>query len=765
MRIGCQYQMGVLKKAVGALAPMWGLWVALNAVAIAADGETRNAELTVQRIFEGDEFKTDSWGPARWLTDGSGYTALEDSPTCEGFQEVVRYDPVSGARQVWVTAESLVVTGAEKPLKIADYEWSKNHRRLLIFTHTQRVWRRNTRGDYWVLDRETGSLRQLGGEAAPASLMFATFSPDGERVAYVRERNLFVQHLRNMRIQRLTTDGGPTRINGTSDWVNEEELGLRQAYRWSPDGRWLAYWQFDTAGVSDFQLINNTDALYPILKTFPYPKVGQTNSACRVGVVKASGGRTRWLLTDADPRQRYVPSLEWTPDSRSVVFQQLNRRQNTNEVFVGGVRGGRARLVFRDRDDAWVDPQAAWHWLKGGREFLWLSEREGWRHLYAVPMDGSQPRRLTSGEWDVLDIAGVSEEQGFVYLIASPENPTQRYLYRLPLTGDESLERLTPLEAAGTHRYELSENGQWAIHTASQFGVPPTVSLVRLPEHETVAVLADNQELRSKLETLRPCRREFFRIEIDGGIALDGWCLKPPDFDPNAVYPLLLHVYGEPAGQTVLDRWGGDNYLWHWMLAQEGYVVVSVDNRGTPAPRGRAWRKSVYRQIGIQASADQAAALQQLLATRPYLDPARVGVWGWSGGGSMSLNAIFRYPELYRAAVAVAFVSDQRLYDTIYQERYMGLLEDNPEGYRDGSPLTFAHQLEGDLLLVYGTGDDNCHYQNCEVLINELVRHHKPFSLLSYPNRTHGIGEGEGTRRHLYESMERFLLERVPVNP
>ena len=274
-------------------------------------------------------------------------------------------------------------------------------------------------------------------------------------------------------------------------------------------------------------------------------------------------------------------------------------------------------------------------------------------------------------------------------------------------------------------------------------------------------MLAGNAALRERLAGLKPCSSEFFRVAISNGVALDAWCIKPPEFDPARRYPLLIHVYGEPAGSTVVDQWGGDSYLWHCLLAQRGYVVMSIDNRGTAAPRGRAWRKSIYRQIGILASEDQAAATRTLLRERPYLDPERVGIWGWSGGGSMSLNAIFRYPDLYRTAMAVAFVSNQRLYDTVYQERYMGLPADNEAGYTNGSPITFAHQLKGDLLLVYGTGDDNCHYQNCEVLSNELIKHHKPFSLMAYPNRTHAIKEGDGTKRHLYETLTRFLIEHL----
>ena len=734
-----------------------------------------NSLLTVDRIFgPGEEFKAEDWGPSYWLKDGSGYTTLEVAERfkdrqapgdAKAIKDIVLYRPESGQREIIVAAEDLIPPGQSTPLPISDYAVWDDATKVLIFTNTRRVWRRETRGDYWLFDRRTRQLKKLGGNAPPASLMFATFSPDGKHLAYVCQNNLFVQSLDNFRIKQLTTDGSPTIINGTADWVNEEEFDLRNGLRWSPDGKFIAYWVFDTTGVPQFKLINYTDALYPQITSFAYPKAGSTNSACRIGVVKVSGGKTRWLRPNTDPRNHYIPRMEWAPDSRHVLFQHLNRLQNTNQVILGDARSGAIRVVFTDHDEAWVDVMDEMYWIDGGRRFLWLSERDGWRHLYAVSLDNQQVSLLTPGPFDVISIAGVSEQQGYVYFIASPDNPTQRYLYRAPLDGSGSVTRVSPADQPGTHSYDCSKDCRWALHTYSRFGQPPVIELVQLPEHKVLRTLVSNARLREKLAALKPCATEFFRVNISNGPPLDAWCIKPPNFDPARRYPLLIYVYGEPAGSTVVDRWGGETYLWHWMLAQRGYVLMSIDNRGTAAPRGRAWRKSIYRQIGILASADQAAATQQILRDRPYLDPARVGIWGWSGGGSMSLNAIFRYPELYKTAVAIAFVADQRLYDTIYQERYMGLPADNRDGYRNGSPITHAHKLKGNLLLVYGTGDDNCHYQNCERLINELIKHNKQFALMSYPNRTHAIREGENTRRHLFETITRFLEANLPVSP
>ena len=720
------------------------------------------SRLTLGRIITDDEFRTDRFGPARWLEDGSGYATLERSADGRG-DDIIRFDPASGRREVLVDASRLVPHGGKSPIAIADYAWSKDHRSLLIFTNTRRVWRQNTRGDYWVLDLSANSLKRLGGDAPESTLMFAKFAPDGKRVAYVRASNLYVEDLADGRIVPLTADGTPTRPNGTFDWVYEEEFSLRDGFRWSPDGESIAYWQIDTEGMKEYVLVNTTDELYPKLTAIRYPKVGTVNPSCRVGVVSSKGGETRWMEVPGDPRDNYIARMDWAANSSELLLQHLNRPQNRDEVMIADARTGRVRTILDERDEAWVDVADDPTWIDGGRRFLWASERDGWRHLYSAPRDGGEAKLITRADYDVIDVVHADETS--VDFLASPENPTQRYLFRAPIDGSKPASRLSPIDQPGTHEYQISPDGRWAIHTYSNFQSPPIVDLVSLPDHKVARAIVDNAKLKAKLAALKEGPIGFFRIDIGGGVALDGWSIRPPNFDPSKRYPLLIHVYGEPAGQTVLDRWGGRDALWHRMLAQRGYVVMSVDNRGTPAPRGRAWRKSVYRQIGILASKDQADAVRAIEKDWPFVDPTRVGIWGWSGGGSMSLNAIFRYPELYKTAVAVAFISDQRLYDTIYQERYMGLPGDNPDGYRDGSPITFADKLTGNLLLIHGTGDDNCHYQSCERLIDRLVAANKPFSMLAYPNRSHGIGEGKNTSRHLYESMTRFLETNLPPGP
>jgi dipeptidyl-peptidase-4 len=730
-------------------------------------GPTEDASLvTVERIWDTRDFSGDALGPTEWMPGGDAYTRVESSEEVEGGSDLVLYAAESGERTVLVPAASFVPEGASEALGIRDYDWSADQRRLLIFTNTARVWRANTRGDYWVLDRDAGTLRKLGGDAPESTLMFAKFSPDGSRVGYVRydQNDLYVEDVATGTITRLTDDGSRTVINGTFDWVYEEEFGNRDGWRWSPDGTRIAYWQLDAEGVRDFLLINNTDSLYSYVTPIQYPKAGETNSAARVGVVPASGGETVWLDLPGDPRMDYVARMDWAASSDEVVMQHLDRLQQTLTIYLGNARTGATRAVYSESDDdGWIDVRGAvnvLHWVDGGAAFLWASERDGWRRLWRVSRAGGEPTPLTPPGEDVISVERITDDE--VYYIASPGDATRRALYRIPMGGGAA-ERITPLDGPGWNGYDIAPGGDWALHTGSSFGVPTVTSLVRLPSHEVQRTLVDNARLAAAVDALQRGDAEFFTVDADG-VELDGWIMKPPGFDSARAYPLIVYVYGEPAGQTVTDSWGGNNYLWHLMLTQRGYLVASIDPRGTPAPKGTEWRKSVYRRIGTLTSRDLAAGARAI-ASWPYVDENRVAIWGWSGGGSQTLNALFRYPEVFDVGVAVAPVPDIRLYDTIYQERYMGLPQENPEDYESSSPLTWAGQLEGDLLLVHGTGDDNVHYQGTERLINALVEANKPFEVMVYPNRTHGIFEGRNTRLHLYSLMTRFLAEHLPPGP
>jgi len=741
-------------------------------VAVAQPPAT-SSRLTVERIFGSREFAARGAGQLRWLDD-STYVALQANPQQNDAAELVRFNARTGAREVLVPSTSLTPNGASAPLDVEDYFWSPDHKRLLIFTASERVWRENTRGDYWVLDLASHQLRKLGGDAPKSTLMFAKFSPDGGRVAYVRQNDLYVEDVSGGAITRLTRDGSRTIINGTFDWVYEEELNLRDGFRWSPDGKSIAYWQLDASGVKDYDLINDTDSLYSFVNPVQYPKAGTTNSAGRIGVVAATGGATTWLAIDGDPRNEYLARMDWAGlnNSSELLIQRMNRPQNEIDVLLADARTGTVKTILVERDSAWVDVVNDVRWLDKDRVFTWMSERNGWRRMYSVSRDGATINALSADSMDVTHpafafgaqaVLGTDATGEYVYHYASPQNPTQLYLYRTSLKRPGATSRVTPADQPGTHSYSISPNGRYAVHTWSAFGTPPTVELITLPDHRRVRVLQDNAELRARVAGLELGPREFFRVDIGDGVKLDGWMIKPPGFDQTKKYPVLFEVYGEPAAQTVTDSWGGGGFMWHLMLSQMGYVVMSVDNRGTPAPRGRAWRKAIYKRMGVLNGADQAAAAQAI-AKWPFVDSRRLGVWGWSGGGSTTLNVMFRTPDVYRMGMAVAPVADLHYYDTIYQERYVGLPQENPEVYRVGSPVTFAGQLKGDLLVVHGSGDDNVHYQNTEALVNALVKANKPFQLMVYPNRTHCICEGEGTSMHLYSLLTRYLTEHLPTS-
>jgi dipeptidyl-peptidase-4 len=738
------------------------LAVGFTATSLLHAQQTDSSLLTLDRIYNSDEFSPQFPGATRWMADGESYTRLQRLQT--GGQDLLRFNPATGDSTVIVSAARFIPAGATAPLRVENYSWSPDGAWLLIFTNSARVWRANTRGDFWILHLSDGKLRKLGGDAPASTLQFAKFSPDNSKVAYVRQNNLYVEDAQSGQITQLTSDGSRTIINGTFDWVYEEELSLRDGFRWSPDSKSIAYWQLDASGVRDFLLINDTDSTYSFVVPVQYPKAGTTNSAARVGVVSASGGATTWMKVPGDPRNNYIARMEWAANSQEIAIQHLNRLQNTDDVMLGNVATGEMRTILSEQDSAWVDVVDDMLWLEGGKQFTWVSERSGWRHVYLVSRDGKTVRPVTSGNFDVESVVQIDEKGGWVYYIASPDNATQRYLYRTRLNGRGHPERLTPASQPGTHQYTLAPGARWGLHSYSSFLVPPTIELIQLPEHRTVRVMVDNAALKAKVAGLRKGASRFFRVPVGNGVDLDGWVMFPPNMDSTRKYPILFHVYGEPAGVTVTDSWGYDNYLWHLMLTQQGYIVASVDNRGTPSLRGRDWRKVVYRQIGVLASVEQAAAAKAI-GRWPMVDSTRIGVWGWSGGGSMTLNLMFRYPDVYRTGMSVAPVPDERLYDTIYQERYMGLPQDNAEDYRLGSPITYADQLKGNLLVVHGSGDDNVHYQGTERLVNALVAANKPFTMMAYPNRTHGIFEGPGTTIHLYNLLTRYLNQNLTPGP
>ena len=698
----------------------------------------------------------------QWAKDGNSYYELDQK------QGIVQIAPQSPSAVVMSKAQ-LTPVNQKNALDVASFSFSEDDQKVLLFTDTRKVWRLNTKGNYWVYDKKAGSLKQIGKGRPASSLMFAKFSPDGKKVAYVSEFNIYVEDLATGAIKKLTTDGSRKLINGTFDWVYEEEFFCRDGFRWSPDSRNIAFWQIDAKNTKDYLMINNTDSIYPVAVPVEYPIAGDAPSPFKIGVVDIASAKTSWMKVPNDKvLQSYVTRLEWAGNNE-LIMQHMNRRQNESNILLCDTRTGVSKSIYNEKDAAWIDViqlwdedyiWGGWDWINNGKEFIWPSEKDGWRHLYRVSRDGKETL-ITAGNYDVMDIVCIDEKGGYVYFMASPDNGTQKYLYRIAIDGKGTAERLSPASQQGMHSYDVSPNARYAVHGFSNYYTPGTSEMITLQDHKPVDGTSKIESNMAKADKSKS-KLEFFKVKTAEGVEMDGWMVKPQNFDANKKYPVVFYVYTEPWGQNVKDQWGvGRNFLYAGDMTSDGYIYISIDNRGTPVPKGREWRKSLYRKIGQLNISDQAAAAREVLKWN-FIDTSRVAVWGWSGGGSATLNLMFQYPDIYKTGISVAAISNLHTYDNIYEERYMGLPEENKQDYLAGSPLTYAKNLKGHLLYIHGTADDNVHYNNAEMLINELVKHNKQFQLMSYPNRTHSLAEGEGTFMHLATMYTNFLKQYCP---
>jgi dipeptidyl-peptidase 4 len=694
-----------------------------------------------------------------WSVDGNSY--YENSGGV-----INKVDMPSFKETVIATTQQLTPKDSSHALKVRNFSFSDDGKKLLIYTNSKKVWRYDTRGDYWVLNTADNSLKQIGKSLPASSLMYAKFSPDGNNVAYVSKHNLYIEDLNSNNIKQLTKDGTERMINGTFDWVYEEEFDCRDGFRWSPDGKSIAYWKIDATKIPNFLMINNTDSIYSQIIPVEYPVAGTDPSPCYVYVVNLASGNSTKMNIPGDPQQHYIPRMEWAPNSSQIILEQFNRKQNEIKIMYCDAATGSANEIYTENDKAWVDNKNAWsgnpfatgwEWVKNGNDFLWVSEKDGWRHIYLISRDGKNQTLLTNGNYDITTVKGYDDKSNYVYFMASPDNATQRYLYRVKMDGKSKAERLSPAEQSGTHDYDLSTNGLYASHEFSNINTPPVEDWVSLPKH---TVVKQSEKENNDGSTLP--HADMFKVTTDDGVTMDGWIVKPTNFDSTKKYPVVFYVYTEPAEQTVTDEYGAAyNFLYNGDFAGDGYIYVSVDGRGTPAPKGAAWRKAIYKNIGRINIHDQAMAAKKILQWR-FIDTSRVAVWGWSGGGSATLNCMLQYPEIYKTGISIAAVDNIQTYDDIYQERYMGLPQENKEDYIAGSPITYAKNLQGHLLIIHGTGDDNVHYANAEMMINELIKYNKIFQFMPYPNRTHSLSEGVGTRQHLSHLYTSFLQQYCP---
>jgi dipeptidyl-peptidase 4 len=581
----------------------------------------------------------------------------------------------------------------------------------------------------------------------------ALHSPDGSSVLEFRDRNLFVRDLESGQRSQLTKRS------------DEQDVRYLDPV-WSPDGKYVVFVESDSTNVRQRPVLVPDDPSYPGIQNHRFARVGEKLAELRVGVVDADGKNKQWLPIESPEEGFYLGQVEWAGNSEEVLVEKLSRFRDEREFLLVNIDGN-VKQIYHESNAAWAvgsqGKNSGLTWIRDGKAFVVVSEKDGWRHAFLWSREGNQISLLTPGEYDVIDRAVVDEDGGWYYFYASPQNGTQKYLYRVPLDGSGTLERITPEDQRGTHDYDFSPDAKWAFHTFSTLDSPPIVELVKLSGHRVVRVQEDNSVLREKMKEVVSHPTEFLRLDIGDGISMDAWMIKPKDFDETKKYPVFIYVYGEPYAQTVLDNWGAAQIDFHRVVADLGYLVVSIDNRGTPAPKGAAWRRSIFGSLGPLSTEEQEAGIRELGRMRPYVDLSRVGIWGWSGGGSNTLNAMFRKPDSYHVGIAVVPKPQPHLYNAWFQEIYMRTREVNADGYERAAAINYADGLKGKLLIITGSGETNTHIQIIEGLVDRLIEIGKPFDYMVYPNRDHGLREGPGTLVHVRMLIIRYLLEHLPA--
>ncbi len=722
----------------------------LLTVAPAAQAQQKQ-NITLEDIWQKGTFQARSVPGFDWMRDGRYYSSLDKG-------ELVQHDVTTGqAVQTLVATADLKLPSQAQPLAVDGYSFNADEQKVLFSTATEPIYRRSSKATYYIFDRAATKLTPLS--SAPGKQLYATFSPDGQRVAFVRDNNLFVTDLATMQETAVTTDGAVNRIiHGGTDWVYEEEFEFAQGFQWSPDSRYVAFYTFDESQVPEYNM-QEWGPLYPKDYRYKYPKAGEKNSIVSISTYDVAARRP--VKMDVGPEaDQYIPRIIWTQTPGLLSIRRLNRLQNKLDILHAEAATGKTQVVLTDTDPAYVEVNDDLRYLQGGKGFLYTSEKDGYRHLYLYDLRGKLVRQLTKGAWEITEINGFDEKKGLVYFTSAEASPLERHLYRVDLKGKNKA-RLSEA-GRGSDQANLSPDTRYYLNYHSSAGEPQTVSLRSGQDGKLVKVLEDNAQLRQRLTEYNLGKLEFISFKTAEGTQLNGWVIKPAGFDAAKKYPVLMHVYGGPGSQTVKDDVGGGtgftNYLWHQLLAQNGYLVVSVDGRGTGA-RGAQFKKSTYANLGKLETVDQGAAATYL-GTLPYVDKTRIGIWGWSFGGYMAALALTKQADLFKLGISVAPVTNWRYYDTVYTERFLKTPQENPVGYDDNSPVQHADKLKGRYLLVHGTGDDNVHVQNSMAWVDALVRENKDFQTLYYPNRNHGIYGGT-TRLHLYRQMTDFVLKNL----
>jgi len=699
--------------------------------------------ITLEDLWQNYSYTANRVPGFNFQKDGKHYTRLEENV-------VKQYDLTTGK------PTQDLFTGANHKIdrsfdgKFDDYAFNADETKMLISTNTKSIYRRSSKSDYFVYDKETKSLTPLfeGGQQ-----MYATFNPQADKVAFVHDNNLYYKDLKTNKVNQLTQDGKSNEIiNGATDWVYEEEFAFAKAFFWAPDGENIGFYRFDESAVKEFTMTNYTNADYPVYVTFKYPKVGEKNAKISIHMYNLENKKTTMAQLGSD--WEYIPRIAWTKDPKKLCVTKMNRHQSELELLLVDARTGAATSLLKEKNKYYIDITDHLTFLEDGKHFVWTSEQDGYNHIYLYDLKGKMKTQLTKGNWDVTTFYGVDEKNGQVYYQAAKDHPTQRALYTVNLKGKNAKE-ISPDQ--GWNAAQFSSTFDYFVNTYSTANSAPTY-MVYDRNQQLVRVIEDNAGIAKVQDKNKVQPVDFFDFNTSEDVQLNGYMIKPPNFDANKKYPVLMYVYGGPGSQTVKDSWGSQNYWWFQMLAQQGYLVVSVDNRGTGA-RGEEFKKMTYMQLGKYEVMDQIEA-GKYLAKQSYVDADRIGIFGWSYGGYMSSLCLSKGADVFKAAIAVAPVTNWKWYDSIYTERYMRTYAENKEGYEENSPINFADLIEGNYLIAHGVSDDNVHFQNAAEMVASLVRQNKHFDSLYYPNKNHGIYGGL-TRLHLYTEMTDFLLEKL----
>ncbi len=709
--------------------------------------QENDKSLSLELVMKSREFFPKSVRGIRPMKDGEHFTQLKtDSINAYNYKNGKLY-------QVIVTSDDVIPEGATEPIPLYDYTFNWDESMILFATESEAIYRRSSKSNYYIFNRKTRMLQPLSGNGKQ---QLADFSPNSKMVAFVRDNNIFIKYLESGKERQITFDGKDGHIiNGTTDWVYEEEFSLVKGFQWSPDSRKIAYMRFDESGVKEWNLTYYGD-LYPELYKYKYPKTGEDNSIITVHFYDLESGD----VTNADlgtESDQYIPRIMFTPVSGQLAVLRVNRLQNKLEILLSDSKDGSSQVIYEETNAFYIEDGNYDNikFLDNGIQIILTSEQSGYNHIYLYDIATQKMQPITSGEWDVTDLIGVDQQKKKVYYQSAEISPLDRNIYSIGFNGKEK-KALTP--EAGTNSARFSTHFNFFIKTWSNANTPPVYSVNKGKNGNRIRILQDNQTLReTRLEyKLQP--KEFFTITTSEGVELNAFRIMPANFDENKKYPVLFDIYGGPGSQTVLNNFGrGD--MWHQFLAQQGIVVVSVDNRGTGA-RGEAFKKITYRQLGKYETIDQIEAAKYL-ASLPWVDEDHIAIFGWSYGGYMSLLCMTKGAEIFDVGIAVAPVTNWRYYDNIYTERFMRTPQENPDGYDDNSPVNHIEKLEGPLLLVHGMADDNVHPQNSIDLITALVAADKDFDMMLYPNSNHGIYTGKNTRFHLYKKMTNFLLKNL----